>query len=45
VPTYSHDRVVPGVAPAKSPEADRKLLRSVARDVVSRSIAAGLEAA
>jgi phenylpropionate dioxygenase-like ring-hydroxylating dioxygenase large terminal subunit len=40
-PTYSHDRIVTGVAPAATPEADQKLLRQVAREVVSRSIAVG----
>ena len=42
VPTYGHDRVVPGIAPAATPEADRALLREVARKVVGDSIAAGL---
>src|SRR5580698_4606139 len=37
VPTYSHDRVVPGIAPAVSAQADRQLLRDVARDVVATS--------
>jgi phenylpropionate dioxygenase-like ring-hydroxylating dioxygenase large terminal subunit len=45
VPTYSHDRVVPGIAAAATPDADRQLLREVARDVVTRSIDAGLDAA
>jgi hypothetical protein len=43
VPTYGHDRVVPGIAPAATPEADRALLRDVARKVVTGSIEAGLE--
>src|SRR5947208_1572597 len=34
VPTYSHDRVVSGIAPAATREADRQLLRKVARGVV-----------
>ncbi|HXC26578.1 MAG TPA: aromatic ring-hydroxylating dioxygenase subunit alpha [Stellaceae bacterium] len=41
VPTYSHDRVVPGIAPAVSAQADRQLLRDVARDVVATSIREG----
>jgi phenylpropionate dioxygenase-like ring-hydroxylating dioxygenase large terminal subunit len=41
VPTYSHDRVVPGIAPAASPDADRQLLREVARDVVATTIREG----
>src|SRR5271170_1135267 len=41
VPTYSHDRVVAGIAPAATPEADKELLREVARKVVSGTIAAG----
>jgi phenylpropionate dioxygenase-like ring-hydroxylating dioxygenase large terminal subunit len=41
LPTYSHDRVVPGVAPAKTPEADAKLLREVARNVVKATVRAG----
>jgi phenylpropionate dioxygenase-like ring-hydroxylating dioxygenase large terminal subunit len=41
VPTYSHDRVVPGIAPATSPDADRQLLREVARNVVATSIREG----
>jgi nitrite reductase/ring-hydroxylating ferredoxin subunit len=42
VPTYSHDRVVSGIPPAPTPEADRKLLREVARGVVARSVEAGV---
>ena len=42
VPTYSHDRVVPGIAPAATPEADRALLRKVARGVVRESVKTGL---
>ncbi|MEA2740650.1 MAG: hypothetical protein QOH05_3957, partial [Acetobacteraceae bacterium] len=45
VPTYSHDRVVSGVAPAATPEADRKLLREVARNVVAETVKTGLTAA
>src|SRR5205085_10043945 len=44
VPTYSHDRVVSGIAPAVSPEADRQLLREVARNVVGESLKRGLTA-
>jgi phenylpropionate dioxygenase-like ring-hydroxylating dioxygenase large terminal subunit len=41
VPTYGHDRVVSGVAPAPTPEEDRRLLREVARSVVLESVKAG----
>ena len=44
LPTYSHDRVVSGVAPAVTPEADRKLLREVARNVVAETVKMGLTA-
>jgi hypothetical protein len=43
VPTYSHDRVVSGIAPAATPDADKKLLREVARGVVRESLKSGLE--
>ncbi len=42
VPTYSHDRVVSGVAPAATPEADRQLLREVARNIVAGTVRDGL---
>jgi len=42
VPTYSHDRVVSGVAPASTPETDRRLLREVARSVVAETVKTGL---
>jgi len=42
LPTYSHDRVVPGIASAATPEADRQLLREVARNVVADAVKAGL---
>jgi phenylpropionate dioxygenase-like ring-hydroxylating dioxygenase large terminal subunit len=41
VPTYSHDRVVSGVAPAATPEADSQLLREIARGVVAGTVKAG----
>jgi phenylpropionate dioxygenase-like ring-hydroxylating dioxygenase large terminal subunit len=44
VPTYSHDQVVSGVALAATPEADRELIREVARKVVADSIEHGLPA-
>ena len=43
--TYSHDRVVPGIAPAATPQADRQLLRKIARNVVASTVTAGLVAA
>ena len=42
VPTYSHDRVMPGIAPAATPEEDRALLRKLARGVVRESVKSGL---
>jgi hypothetical protein len=42
VPTYSHDRVVPGIAPVATREADRRLLREVARSVVAETVKTGL---
>ena len=45
VPTYSHDRIVSGIAPAPTPEADRKLLREVARGVVRETVKTGLATA
>jgi phenylpropionate dioxygenase-like ring-hydroxylating dioxygenase large terminal subunit len=41
VPTYSHDRVVSGIAPAATQEADRQLLRRVARGVVKETVKTG----
>jgi phenylpropionate dioxygenase-like ring-hydroxylating dioxygenase large terminal subunit len=41
VPTYSHDRVVSGIPPAPTPEADKQLLRETARKVVAMTIKAG----
>jgi len=45
ISTYSHDRVVRGIAPAPTSEADRQLIREVARNVVKQSVKSGLEAA
>src|SRR5580704_16858871 len=44
VPTYSHDRVVPGIPLAVTPEADRKRVREVARGVVREAVRGGLDA-
>ncbi len=41
VPTYSHDRVVPGIPPASTPAEDKRLLREVARNVVAQTVQAG----
>jgi hypothetical protein len=41
VPTYSHDRVVAGIPAAATPEEDQRLLREVARKVVSSTIETG----
>jgi phenylpropionate dioxygenase-like ring-hydroxylating dioxygenase large terminal subunit len=40
VATYAHDQVVGGVAPAATAEEDRKLIRRVARNVVTEAMAA-----
>jgi RimJ/RimL family protein N-acetyltransferase len=45
VPTYGHDRVVAGIPPAATPEEDRRLLREVARNVVTQTITAGFAGA
>jgi nitrite reductase/ring-hydroxylating ferredoxin subunit len=39
IPTYSQDRVVPGIAPAPTPEEDRRLLREIGRKVVEQGFA------
>jgi len=41
VPTYSHDRVVAGIPPAATPEADKQLLCEFGRWVVAGTIEAG----
>jgi hypothetical protein len=38
IPTFAHDRVVPGIPPAATPEEDRRLLREVARNVVAEMV-------
>ncbi|HMD67007.1 MAG TPA: hypothetical protein VKG22_10220, partial [Stellaceae bacterium] len=38
IPTYAHDRVVPGIPPAATPEADSRLLHEVARNVVAEMV-------
>jgi hypothetical protein len=38
IATYAHDRVVPGIPPAATPEEDRPLLREVARNVVAEMV-------
>jgi phenylpropionate dioxygenase-like ring-hydroxylating dioxygenase large terminal subunit len=42
VPTYGHDQVVSGIAPAPTPEEDALLVREVARKVVAEAIERGL---
>jgi hypothetical protein len=37
ISTYSQDRIVPGIAPAPTPEEDKKLLREIGRKVVVES--------
>ncbi|HEY1300853.1 MAG TPA: aromatic ring-hydroxylating dioxygenase subunit alpha [Stellaceae bacterium] len=41
IATYGHDRVVAGIPPAATADADKRLLREVARKVVSGTIEAG----
>ena len=41
IATYSHDRVVPGIPPAASGEEDKRLLREVARKVVTDAVRNG----
>ena len=41
IATYGHDRVVAGIPPAPTTDADRRLLREVARKVVSDSLNTG----
>jgi len=36
--TYAHDRVVSGIPPASTAEEDRRLLREVARNVVTEMV-------
>jgi len=38
IATFAHDRVVPGIPPASTPEDDRQLLRQVARNVVAEAV-------
>src|SRR5262249_7596620 len=42
VPTYCHDRVISGIAPAPTANEDRRLLRKVARDVMDETLKEGL---
>jgi hypothetical protein len=42
VPTYSNDRVIPGIAAAATPAAERQLLREVVRNVVAGTVRSGL---
>ena len=41
IATYAHDRVMPGIPPAASPEEDGRLLREVARNVVAEMVRTG----
>jgi hypothetical protein len=38
IATYAHDRVVPGIPPAATPEEDCRLLREVARNAVAEMV-------
>src|SRR5258708_1444537 len=44
VPTYGHDQIVAGIAPAPEPAEDRRLLREVARKVSEGVVRTGLGA-
>ena len=41
IATYAHDRVVPGISPAATPEEDSRLVREVARNVVAEMVGTG----
>jgi nitrite reductase/ring-hydroxylating ferredoxin subunit len=43
IATFAHDRVVPGIPPASTPEEDKPLLREVARNVVGELIRNGFD--
>jgi hypothetical protein len=45
IPTYCHDRVILGVAPATTAQEDRQQLREFGRSVVEESVKAGLATA
>ena len=45
IPTFAHDRVVPGISLAATPEADSRLLREVARNVVAEMVTTSSERA
>jgi phenylpropionate dioxygenase-like ring-hydroxylating dioxygenase large terminal subunit len=38
IPTYAHDRVVANIAPAATPEDDKRFLRQIARNVVTEMV-------
>ena len=44
IPTYCHDRVISGIAPAPTPQGDRRLLRELARSMVEEAVRTGLVA-
>jgi nitrite reductase/ring-hydroxylating ferredoxin subunit len=44
IPTYCHDRVISGIAPAPTPQGDRRLLRELARSRVEEAVRIGLVA-
>ena len=45
IPTYCHDRVILGIAPAPTRQEDRQLLREFGRSVVEESVKSGLATA
>ena len=44
IPTYCHDRVIPGIALAPTAQEDRRLLRELARSMVEEAVRTGLVA-
>jgi len=41
IATFAHDRVVPDIPPAATPEEDKRLLREIARKVVTDAVRSG----
>ena len=41
IATFAHDRIVPGIPPAATPDEDKRLLREIARKVVADAVTSG----
>jgi hypothetical protein len=41
IATFAHDRVVPGISPGATPEEDSRVLREVARNVITEMVRTG----